>query len=281
MLTKWYIGVNAKSKGFFKGFNNLGWEYKHNKVACTIKTRPQPSFTAQSALAVGYESEFEAKKRIEHLITVDKAKVGILKTNIKIMQKAKRNWDSMSLSEKVNICNVTGIRPYTEDIHRRTHLHCKRYINLTSLGGIPSRNSSEDVDVINNISKNGQLANRIEVLESNILGVERRIQWIKDNLKVREVEMEFKFKESARRRITWEGRSDRATNYSFCNCCGGAIPSIPQLRIYCKYSYNRNDCIICAICMGKLAEEAKIQLGKVSDGIMDNYTANRFLRDMD
>jgi hypothetical protein len=102
---------------------------------------------------------------------------------------------------------------------------------------------------------------------------ESQLDYINTKLLVREVPIEFKFKDGERRSLRWTIRGDHATNSSYCLACGGAIPSIPQLSIQKMGN-------ICAICMMKLADEAKIQAGKIDPDILEHYTTDRFLRSM-
>ena len=92
------------------------------------------------------------------------------------------------------------------------------------------------------------------------------------------MEIEIKFMDRERREISWSNRGEEETSGDYCNCCGGAVPNIPQLKIRGKH---REYTVICAICMAKLAEEAKIQAGKVDAEIMEHYQADRFIRSMD
>jgi hypothetical protein len=270
MLTKWYIGVNAKSKGFFTGFNNDKWTYNMEGYK---GNDPKPSFTAQGALATSYDTKEDALKAVDHYITEDTKAIENMKVQIKLLEDSESRWSSMSLSEQINVCVDTHIRP---DLNIVGNMF-QNYLYL-----YPSKSVSDykpnEVSSIVAVGTNGQIPARLKICKNDVLGYTNRIQWIKDKIKVREQEIELKFKDSERRSIKWNIRGDNDTAHSYCNCCGGAVPSIPQLNIGSGWGKSR--CLICAICMGKLAEEAKIQLGKVSDDIMDNYTADRFLRDM-
>lgn len=276
MLTRWYIGVNAKSKGFFTGFRLSDWTHVRN---CDYDGKPPlPSFTSQGALAKGYKTEELALLTLNNYIIADEKRIDEYKRDINILETSSRKWANISMNERIRACYLSGIRPQAKSRHAfgQNEQYELRDIYLHDRSD-DSTLTKEEQNAINTVSPTN-LIKSVARLKTHITGYENRIQWVKDKLKVREQEVEFKFKDSERRSIEWSIRGDNDSAHSYCNCCGGAIPNIPQLRIGGRWN---NSCLICAICMGKLAEEAKIQLGKVSDEIMDNYTADRFLRDMD
>ena len=66
MISKWFIGVSAKSKGFITGWNSPS-RYNWRSSNDEIDKIPKPSFTKQSALATSYNTKEEADKILNEI----------------------------------------------------------------------------------------------------------------------------------------------------------------------------------------------------------------------
>jgi hypothetical protein len=277
MLNKWYIGVSAKSKGFF-----TGWQYHYNSWwfrmdiidDATIKkeTSPRPSFTKQSALATSYDTKKEAK---ESVATYRKDAVTMLNkplAMIKQLEELDKGWTQLSDKERVTVWDKLD-HSIASIVNDRKHINSNSNKKWTGKGYKFTKAGHKALkDIV--------WCDYKKYSQYTATMWQNRIDFIDSKLQVREEALEFKFKDSERRKVRWEIRGDNDTSYNYCNLCGGAIPSIPQLRLgWGKYNHS-GGIIICAICMGKLAEEAKIQAGKVPDEIMEQYQQDRFLRDL-
>ena len=266
MISKWFIGTKAKSKGYFKGFSN--YYYKRDR------TLASPSFTKQSALAKSYDTKQDALdaiglyelRSVEHL---NKFTVELIK-----YKEYTKSWGKLSFNEKIKFLVANRLSVTYNDPTRK-------YGNTTNLnfayGNWPVSTiyTPEQRTGIENHNWN----KGIKTATDSISKANNEIAYIKGNLIARQDIIEYKFKETEKRKISWENRSENDTSKYYCNACGGAIPSVPQLVIGAKWS--REGCRICAICMGKLAQEAKIQAEKVSPEILEQYEADRFLIAMD
>ena len=260
MISKWYIGVNAKSRGYFKGWKNgyINFKSSYRDRIITV----DPSFTKQTALATGHKTEQEAYKALDVY----------RKDCIKLIQEGEaqklsyelgiKTWDTLTLEEKYeyakdNQLNVT----YVSSGGYETNINFRYY-------------EFADMDeVMLTAIENYKFEGCIKIVETKLGFIKLRLDYINEKLQVRECDCEIKFKDSERERIEWVVRGEHDTAYGFCNCCGGAIPEIPQLNIGWKIK-------ICAICMKRLADEADIQAGKIDPEIMEHYQTDRFLRSL-
>jgi len=275
MISKWFIGVNAKSKGFFKGWGYGSYcsttSSYNNTVAC-------PSFTKQSALAKSFNSEQEALDELEKFRKESQAVLNKEVDRLKKLKSAKASWTTKTVDEKVTFLTAYDICPeYT--VTRKHRAFGNRAYKSSLYFGYGSKINiqkltSDELTALDNVDWNKENSKSKEEVDKH----KNRLVYIREKLVVREQDLEIKFMDKERRSIKWEVRGDNATSGSYCNVCGGAVPGIPQLRIGAG-SYRHSDGVtICAICMKVLAQEAKIQAGKISDEIMEHYQCDRFIR---
>jgi hypothetical protein len=268
MLTRYFIGVSAKSKGFFTGFRHR-YYYGDSKME-----EAKPSFTKQSALADSFETEADAKAKLKQYRDEAVKERDVLQKKYNDYDKRRFEWSTLSDQKKINFLDANNVRVE----YQPPNYSYKSWLTTSSGYGGGARKSSdmgkEELKAVRDVDWGKQL----EVVQSAIDHYQSKIDFLDNKAVIREQEMEFKFMDKERREVKWtvRGADDTATDY--CNCCGGAIPDVPQLVIG-KYWNAR--CVICAICMGKLAEEAKVQAGKVSEEILEHYQTDRFLRSMD
>lgn len=253
MISKWFIGVKAKSKGFYKGW---GYSY-HGRDNSNV---PRASFTKQCALATSYATEQEALDGIEIIREKCRKLIKTNKQRIALYTSYLNDWHNLTHDEKIKIIDENNIiiQSKSNGFYRRIQKDKAEYdIALDSYDWTA----------------------KIKTPTDTITCEEAKLKYIDEHLIVREVEIEIKFMDREKRKIKWSQRSDNQTASNYCNCCGGAVPGIPQLTIGRGY-YGKYPTVICAICMVRLAEEAKIQAGKIPEEIMEHYQADRFIREM-
>jgi len=268
MISKWFMGVKAQSKGYFK---HVSSRYDYRTSKCTMT----PAFTKQSALAPSFNTEAEALEAIEVFAKDAQKLIDDSKTRLADIKKTRPLWDTLDDTGRIDFLTRTHISPqYTP---KASHGYGKYKASL--FASIYKNNiSSLSVDertAFNNIEWDEEIAKT----EKNIKNHEARYEWITTKLLVRECDLEFKFMDNERRSIKWQQRNDNQTAGSYCVACGGAIPGVAQLVI--GSSCNCIETHICAICMGKLAEEAKIHAERIPEEIMEHYQTDRFLRAME
>lgn len=254
MVTKWFIGVSAKSRGFF-----TGWNYRKEV---------KPSFTKQTALADSFNTKDEADAYLKKERDKNKECMDDDLKTLKELKVIKRDWKEMLFDKKVEYCKRFRFAPTLND-SKNSYGYSRRLSYY-------SKSTFTDIER-DAIENNIRWEYQIKRYEDSIQVFKERIEYIDTKLIVREQEIEIKFKDNERREIKWVQRKDNDTAHSYCNCCGGAIPSIPQLVIGRRWS---NQTFICAICMGKLAQEATIQAGKIPEDILKQYEGDRFLREI-
>ena len=263
MISKWFMGVNAPSKGYFKHITSR-YDYRSGRYIM------KPTFTKQSALAPSFNTEEEATEAIEKFVKEAQKLIDGSTIRLADIKKTRKVWDTLGDNAKLDFLIRTKISPEYTPKSRQGYGNYKSRLYASNCKNKPL--SDDERTAFNNIEWDKQ----IEENERTINNHQGRYEWITTKLLVRECELELKFMENERRTIKWQQRSENNTAGSYCVACGGAVPGIPQLVIG---SSPRNDQThICAICMGKLAEEAKIQAGKVPDEIMEHYQTDRFLR---
>jgi hypothetical protein len=267
MITKWFLGVNAKSKGFFNGF---GYDY-NSRYAKTIQELDaleapvvSPSFTKQSALAsYNYDSEdgaIKGKKALRDEFTKEIKRYNDAAASL---ESHRDNWDTKSDVDKSSI-----ISNFNLNLRGNNHYWYRNKQKFTQ----------EELDAMETVDWEFEIAKK----KSECAMPEAKIKFIDEKLLIREAEIEIKFMEGERRSIQWVNREANDTSGNYCCGCGGAVPDVPLLIIgKSKKQRYRDDLHICAICMSKLADEAKIQAAKVSQEILEHYQTDRFLRSMD
>ena len=263
MISKWFMGVKAQSKGYFKHINS---RYDYRKGKHTMN----PAFTKQSALAPSFNTKEEALEAIEKFTKEAQKLIDECTIRLADIKETRKVWDTLDYNGKLDFLNRTKISPEYTPKARHGYGNYKSRLYASNCKNKPL--SDDERTAFSNIGWDEEIEKRGLTLKNH----EARHEWITTKLLVRECELELKFMENERRTIKWQQRSENNTAGSYCVACGGAVPGIPQLVIG---SSPRNDQThICAICMGKLAEEAKIQAGKVPDDIMEHYQTDRFLR---
>jgi len=265
MLSKWFICAKQKSKGYFTGLTNSSyWSRNYPQ-----KTDATASFTRQTALAIGYNTKEEAEEAL------DKIRLGIHNTIEKNTEKLRnlidlqQLWPSLILDEQFEAVKKHNIIPMYKE---KNHWGSLYDIRVPLDKPIAELTDVQKAAITGITFDDGIDASKHYIAVSN-----NHLEYIKKNLVIREDTIEIKFLDGERRKVQWTIRKDNDTSRSYCNCCGGAVPSIPQLVIGKGWKY---ETIICAICMSKLAEEAKIQAGKIDDEILEQYNTDRFLRSM-
>jgi len=265
MLSKWFICAKQKSKGYFIRLTNSSYMSRNYPQ----KTDTTASFTRQTALARGYNTKEEAEEAL------DKIRLDIQNTlekyteNLRNLLDLQQLWPRLTLDEQIKALKKHDIILVYKDKNnwgQSTNRHMIIDKPITKL-----------TDVQKAVITGTTFDDGIDASKHHIEVANNQLEYIKKNLVVREETIEIKFLGGARRTVQWTIRKDSDTSRSYCNCCGGAVPSIPQLIIGEGWKY---ETIICAICMSKLAEEAKIQAGKIDDEILEQYNTDRFLRSM-
>lgn len=251
MISKWFIGVKAKSKGHFTGF--------HPK-------KSTPSFTQQTALATGYDTKEQALAGLKSRRYGTARDIADAETHLTVLLYAKKNWANLTLDEKIDLLVDNNI--------------LLGYIGQT-FGGQPCKRTlyprknlaPDDQKIVEEATFDDKIIEARLMVDVHTT----RLDFVDKHLLVREDTIEIKFSDSARKKIEWTIRDDNDTDRTYCNCCGGAVPSIPQLVIG---HYYKDRIRICAICMINISNEAKIQAGKISDEIMQHHQTDRFLRNV-
>jgi hypothetical protein len=278
MITKWFLGVSAKSKGFITGWKSTGRAY-YNNCSKAIDTRPIPSFTKQSALATAYETEADAIAERDKYIKDSKERLVKAQARLTLLKEAKSNWSNMSFDDKVDFCIETGVGvPYKQQTSWNNRIY-HTYIKFTSDYKGKIKRSNFNDDEIKAIHIGPHFNSEIECAKSYVKRYKNEIDFCNTKMIVREQEIEIKFVDKERRSISWSNRSDTDTCGNYCNCCGGAVPGVPQLRISGR-KYGETT-FICGICMAKLADESKMKVQTIPNEIMEHYQTDRFLRAMD
>jgi hypothetical protein len=266
MISRWFIGVSAKSKGFFKGFTRYNGD--------------KPSFTKQSALATSYNSEDDAKAGIDKYIKTETDAIEKHTNLVSTLTERRLDWDNMTDDDKILFLREHDIRPEYNATRTSSWGSGTIYttrLSLYAYGKRPGKKArdldKEELSALDNVKWDDEIYRSRESLEKH----KARLKFLKEKLVVREQDLEFKFLKSERRPIKWDQRSDDDTSNSYCNACGYAVPGITQLVIG-KW---KTLTVICSICMGRLADEAKIHADNVSEEIAEHYATDRFLRSMD
>jgi len=268
MVTKWFIQDN-KRKGF--GY------YKEYTYCPNPNGRP--SFTRQTALAKFFKTKEEANDHLFILAEMARNEIQKATGSLENITEAKKNWQKLSNDDKFAIICKTPLEvkyvvKSTSSWRSHDYIAIMDTHNGWDANGNPIPRKYDDLDkeekqAIDNIDWNSITEKFDKILKYNTV----KLKYITENLVAVEHPMEFKFNDKERMKISWSIRDADATNYGYCNGCGGAIPEIPQVNIggYVK---------LCAICMNKLAMEAKIQVDKISQEVLDHYETDRFLRNV-
>jgi len=270
MVSKWFIGVSAKSKGYFKGFDYISDGYYHtNKCKLETNYQPRPRFTKQTALARSYPTEQAALRAVKKYRDESTTEITDAKKRIKAIESIRPTWFSLSTLDRYDFCSAYDMSVGYQSTSKGWNGKAQTYMSyLTYYNTTRTKLSKEEKEALkNNINWDSEIIKSRNKVNAHTA----RLKYIVDKLIVREADLEFKFMDSQRKKIVWVHRKENDTAYGYCNCCGGAIPGIPQLHI----GY---DTVICAICMAKLADEAKTQAGKVPDEVLEHYNTDRFLR---
>lgn len=275
MISKWFIGVNAKSKGFITGWSEDSYySYRRNDNPMNIVAKP--SFTKQSALATGYDTKAEADAVVAEYIK--EAEKGEKQAQAKLdkVNAHKDIWDTLKFDDKIKFCKAVEPKvsyPETRSYNNQSYMQDVYFGN--NYGGSKKWTQEEKKAITNNIDWDREVKHNTAYVQLFV----NRITFCKEKMLVREQEIEIKFMDRERRKLTWTNREGNDTVGDYCNCCGGAVPNVPQLHIqgnrYGEYT------IICGICMGRLAQESKIQVSKIPAEVLEHYQADRFLRSMD
>jgi len=276
MISKWFIGVKAKSKGFITGWNDDDC-YSYHRTDNTVRTEARPSFTKQSALAVGYATKEEGDAIVAEYINVANNKLKEAEKKLELVNTTKDKWSTLSFDQRVDFCKAvepkvsyTSTRTYNKSTFQQT-------IYFKNRGTRNQKDwSEEEIEAINsNIDWKREVKHKTNYVDL----YKNRIDFCQNKMIVREQEIEIKFMDKERRKLSWSNREENDTQGDYCNCCGGAVSGVPQLCI----SGNRwgERTIICGICMGRLAQESAIQVSKIPKEILKHYQADRFLRSMD
>lgn len=283
MLEKWYIQAKATSKGFFTGWNNISnyisdrmlnhivtdtpVEYEKDKVYNDI-TDPKPSFTKHIANAVSYNTKEDAVSVVEMHRKEAHSRLNTYRTNARAIQEmiASGKWTSLTDDEREEFyANNTLYNQHVSYYFGKRRSH-------------PYNIKDSDIHIVKNMELSRELIRKQLLIKRE----EARIEYLDKKIQVVQLDLEFKFMPKERRAIKWKIRSERQTNNEFCAGCGGAVPNIPQLVIGKKEKqrYDRDPVYLCAICVEKLAEEAKRQTGKIPQDLLEHYHQDRFLREL-
>ena len=279
MATKWFITVNAKSKGYVTSINHSDKHfYNYNKTFHFI-TKEQdsdainvrPNFTKQTALAPSFGSEAEAQAHVDGWITAIDAEIKRCNDKLQEFANYMQLWDTATVEEKYEICAENNHFIRTHDPH--TSYRYGGYGRVRTKEEI-----AESIDLQNelfNIDWDGLKRNwsrgiRIHTAQKELATTK---------LMLRECECEIKFMDKECRTVKWELRGDNETRNEYCNCCGAAIPSVYQLTI--GGNWGKNSTVICVICINKLQRESEQYYKRIPQDILDQYTQDRFLRALD
>lgn len=270
MISRWFIGVNAKSKGYVTGFNSY---YRSN----SSKTKGvKPSFTKQTALAPSFDSEDDAREHLAEMKANSNESRKIYREKYILTKIYRDGWDKLSFEEKTKALSEQSKSVYYTPVNGQASYaygrrNGQKWLSFHSINHKTWKPDCQgQIDAIENYD----WAKECKELSSHVAHYRAEVRFVDEKLLVRECDIEFKFNLKERRPIKWEQRTMADTAFHYCNACGGAIPNIPQFVIGDRWS---NKTRICAICMGRLAQEATIQAGKIPDEILDQYVADRFL----
>jgi len=184
MLSRWFIGVNAKSKGYFTGWSYYG---KNNNI--------KGSFTKQTALAESFTTEEKAIERIDLYRKETQKELDKVKSSWKSCQDIAPKWTTITDQERVEFYEKM-------DNNLRKNLRLSwRYASKPVIRTRLSRYSQEAIDQLKdinwiNVTVKESATEKIEFFEA-------RLDFINNKLLVREVEIELKFKDNERVRIEW------------------------------------------------------------------------------
>jgi hypothetical protein len=276
MLTKWFIGVNAKSKGFFQGWND-GYGYYRQ---ADLETKAKPSFTKQTALATSYDSKKDAKLALDEYRKTCTKEIKKQENKIASIIKATSNWDKQTPQQKLAFCNKHDLEiayDAKEKQYYGKNAGTMQTVRRTLWRGYKPRFTAygDFQPIEQKAIKDLTLDGSLELPQSRIKLNKNRLDFINNKLQIREQELEIKFMDKERREIKWLQRGENETAGDYCNCCGGAVPGIAQIQIGNGW---KDRTVICAICMGKLAQEATIQMEKIPEEVLEHYETDRFVR---
>ena len=268
MLTKWFIrDKTRKAKGYFTEFSSYrGWNTGKNS---------KPSYTKQTALAPSFNTEEEAEQFLRKLKGNILSELRMARTKIRNIKNLEREWKTLDVEERIaKLANCDITLEYEDGSRGWNGRPYKTRVNLYY--GYGTNRTIRAFDELSDkeqeaIRKNAHdWSSSLKAPEGNKVVAERRLEELK-RLVTEECTIEIKFMDKERKKIEWSVRGDNETKYSYCNGCGGAVPGIPQVKI--GYEVR-----LCAICMGKLAQEALIQADKIPEEVMEHYETDRFLR---
>ena len=269
MISKWFIQDHKKkSLGYYKEFSSSVW-YSNRRA-----NKGRPSFTKQTALATFFDSEQDAIDHLEKVGTNLENNIKEIKRKLKACNDIKGKWEDVKPQEKINLIAENEICITYREKSQWGHAYDRRfeprkynYHNNQSPIRKVSDLSEEEKDAL----AHPNWEQTVTQIQDPLSMYEAQLDYLTKYLRPFEQTMEFKFKDSERKHIEWSVRDDKQTKWGYCNGCGGAIPSIPQVRIGYEVT-------LCAICMGKLAQEAQIQLEKIPEDLLEHYETDRFLR---
>lgn len=284
MLEKWYLQPTATSKGFFYGWNDINLYILKREIydICNTNstpskvlrslTKPKPSFRKEIANAESYNTKEEAEAELAKYYDEANKKIEQYKIDIDAIQKmiSSGTWPILSDDTRKDFYITHSL-----DVNGVSFYFGNKRANSIYYSDI---SESKDLSIIKGLDLNKCLLYKQVLLEAE----EARVKYLDKNIKVVKLDFEFKFMPKERRIIRWTMRGESQTNNQYCAGCGGAIPNIPQLVIGKKEKqhYSKDPVYICAICVEKLAEEAKRQAGKIPQDILDHYHQDRFLREL-
>ena len=263
MYKRWYLRPKVKSKGYWNG----GFNYDHCSYGSNSK-HVTASYTKQKALAVSYETERELRDRLakelkhcRHNINTQTALYNDI-TSLK--------WAEMSDQERIDFLSEKRISVnYTVEVDTFGGSRIRNKYMYFRKGAKPEDYNPEQLERL----RNADFSSHLLKAQDTIARKRKKIEILRSMSIVSE-DYEIKFMDKEKSTFKWEERKSTDTSHSYCSHCGGAVPNIPQLVVY------RRGVVICAICMMKLAEEAKRMAGKVPDEIMELYERDVFMRNL-
>lgn len=207
MITRWFIGVSADSKGCFNGW---------------VRCKSKPSFQSMYLYDRSYDSEEEAELEIKKYEAECFSSIRNLEKQLVKIQDYKKQWNSYSHKKKIEI--------------HRTEYALFRDANNYYLLDSWNKDFDKNLDCYD--------FNKSILSTNTSINIEKeRLKFLKEKIVIKQKDIDLKFKDSEKRKMEWV----TPDYLPFCSCCGGSIPNVQYLEIHSKKRYEANIyiCSIC------------------------------------
>ena len=257
-MKKWYIVTGARSKGY---------------VTALRLDSYLPSFTKETHYADSFKTKPEAQNKIKSYLKEAQEILQRDYIKLNLYTKIYNIWDKTSIETKIKFLNK--YRPYNIQYQNGTHTNFSgkkvpRYVWIYFRWGSTSSEYSKTEHLHIKKSK-PQLLNSINRLKELIIIDEKRIEHIINKFTVIQEAPNFRYNKT-HLNFKWENRKE-TDNYTFCVCCGYAVPSVPE---YVGSWENR----FCVFCLARIGKEAEKKLKTVPDNIKKHYNSTVFLNNI-